>query len=164
MSSPWRWWIAIAGTALVVGGIAWILKLWVIIATDGRVVATGAAGAFFSLGLFSLLVGSTGVGLRLAMNQERSMRIVLVLVSPLVFFCAFTIFSGVGYALLALGGAIVGVAVPGYLFEEGGIFISAVVGLVLGIWLVVGVARRGGSDGTRAASGSLEAEPRPRVR
>jgi hypothetical protein len=43
--SLWRWWTAVAGTVLVVGGVAWILKLWVIVATDGRVVATGAAGA-----------------------------------------------------------------------------------------------------------------------
>jgi hypothetical protein len=41
-----------------------MLKLWVSVATDRRVVATGAAGAFLELGLFLLLVGSTGVGLR----------------------------------------------------------------------------------------------------
>lgn len=81
--SPWKWWMAIAGTALVVGGVAWILKLWVIVATDGRVVATGAAATFFPLGLGLLMVGSTGVGLRLAKNQETSMRVVLVLASPL---------------------------------------------------------------------------------
>jgi hypothetical protein len=61
-----RLWIAIAGTALIFGGVASLLKLWVIVATDGRVVATGAAGIFFDLGLYLLLVGSTGVGLRLA--------------------------------------------------------------------------------------------------
>jgi hypothetical protein len=60
--SPWKWWIA--GTSLIVGGFAWLLKLGVIVATDGRVTTTGAAGAFFALGLFSLLLGSTGVGLR----------------------------------------------------------------------------------------------------
>ena len=38
--SPWKWWIAIAGVALIAGGVAWILKLWVIVATDGRVVDT----------------------------------------------------------------------------------------------------------------------------
>ena len=71
----WKWWIAIAGTALVVGGVAWLLKLWVIIATDGQVVATGAAGAFFDLGFYSLMVGSTGVGLRLAINLENTLRV-----------------------------------------------------------------------------------------
>ena len=67
---PWKLWITIAGTALVVGGVAWLLKLWVIVATDARVVATGAAGAFFDLGSYSLVVGSTGLGVRLAMNPR----------------------------------------------------------------------------------------------
>jgi hypothetical protein len=55
---------------LFIGGVAWILKLWVIVATDGRVVATGAAGAFYDLGLYLLMVGSTGVGLRLAITRN----------------------------------------------------------------------------------------------
>ena len=101
--SLWKWWIATAGTALVVGGVAWLSKLAVIVATDGRVVATGAAGAFFDLGLYSLLFGSTGVGLRLARNQEPSMRVVLAVVSPLVFTLAFLVFSVIGYALVAMG-------------------------------------------------------------
>jgi hypothetical protein len=45
MSRRWKLWIAAAGALLVAGGLAWIAKLWVIVATDGRVVATGAAGA-----------------------------------------------------------------------------------------------------------------------
>ncbi len=162
--SVWKWWIAIAGTALVVGGVAWLLKLWVIVATDGRVVATGAAGAFFELGLYSLLVGSTGVGLRLTMKLERSMRVILALVSPFAFFFLFGAFLGIGYALVAIGRLIVGDALPGYLLGEGGIFISAVVGLVAGIWLVVEVVARGVPDGTGGASGSRQAEPQPRVR
>ena len=59
-----RLWFTIAATVLILGGVAWMLKLWVSVATDGRVVATGATGAFLELGLFLLLVGSTGVGLR----------------------------------------------------------------------------------------------------
>ena len=61
-------WIAIAGTALIAGGVAWLLKLWVIVATDGRVVATGAAATFLDLGLYLLIVGSTGIGVRLMMS------------------------------------------------------------------------------------------------
>jgi hypothetical protein len=137
--SLWKWWIAIAGTALVVGGVAWLVKLWVIIATDGRVVATGAAGAFFDLGLYSLMVGSTWVGLRLTMKLENSLRVPLAVVSPLAFGVLFSVFSGIGYALVAIGRLIVGDALPSYLLEEGGIFVSAVVGLGAGIWLVVDV-------------------------
>jgi hypothetical protein len=162
--SLWKWWIAIAGTALVVGGVAWLLKLWVIVATDGRVVATGAAGDFFDLGFYSLMVGSTGVGLRLTMKLENSLRVPLAVVSPFAFFLLFGIFSGIGYALVAIGRVIVGDALPSYLLEEGGIFVSAVVGLVAGIWLVVDVVVRGVPDSTDDASGSRQAEPQPRVR
>lgn len=139
--SPWKWWIAIAGTFLVVGGVAWILKLWVIVATDGRVVATGAAGAYFDIGFYSLLAGSTGLGLRLMMNQEPSMRFVVALASPFMFFFSFAVFSAIGYALLAIGGAIVGVSPPSYLLEEAGIFLSAVVWLVIGVLLLFGTVR-----------------------
>jgi hypothetical protein len=162
--SLWKWWIAIAGTALVVGGVAWLLKLWVIVATDGRVVATGAAGTFFDLGLYSLMVGSTGVGLRLTMKLETSMRVVLALASPFVFFFLSGIFLVIGYALVAIGRVIVGDALPSYLLDEGGIFISAVVGLGAGIWLVVDVVLRGVPDSTHGASGSRQAESQPRVR
>lgn len=162
--SLWKLWMAIAGMALVVGGVAWLLKLWVIVATDGRVVATGAAGAFFDLGLYSLIVGSTGVGLRLAMNQETSMRVVLAVVSSFVFIFAFMMFSVFGYALVAIGRVIAGDAVPSYMLEEGGIFLSAVVGLVVGIWLLAGVVLRGAARGMHDTSGSRAAEPQTRVR
>ena len=161
----WKLWIAIAGIALVVGGVAWLLKLWVIVATDGRVVATGAAATFFDLGFYSLIIGSTGVGLRLTMKLENSLRVPLAVVSPFAFFVLFGIFSGIGYALVAIGRLIVGDALPSYLLEEGGIFVSAVVGLVAGIWLVVDVVVRGVPDSsTDGASGSQQAESQPRVR
>src|SRR3712207_9308607 len=113
--SLWKWWIALAGMTLIAGGVAWILKLWVIVATDGRVVATGAAGAFFDLGFYSLIVGSTGVGLRLTMKLENSLRVILAVVCPCAFFLLFGIFSLIGYALIAIGRLIVGEALPSYL-------------------------------------------------
>ena len=138
----WKWWTAIAGTALIVGGVAWILKLWVIVATDGRVVATVAAGAFFDLGFYSLLVGSTGIGVRLMANQEPSMRVVLAVASPVAFFLSFALFSGIGYAILAVGGALAGVSLPSYLLEEAGIFVSALVWSVIGVVLLFGSVRK----------------------
>ncbi len=137
-----RLWIAIAGTALVFGGAAWLLKfwviVWVIVATDGRVVATGAAGTFFDLGLYLLIVGSTGIGVRLMMSQEPSVRVVLAVASPVAFFLSFALFSGIGYAILTVGGALAGVSLPGYLLEEAGIFVSAVVWSVIGVVLLFG--------------------------
>ena len=138
----WKWWTVIAGTALIVGGVAWILKLWVIVATDGRVVATGAAGAFFDIGFYSLLVGSTGIGERLMANQEPSMRVVLAVASPVAFFLSFALFSGIGYAILAVGGVLAGGSLPSYLLEEAGIFVSAVVWSVIGVVLLFGSVRK----------------------
>ena len=111
-----------------------------------------------------MLIGSTGLGLRLARNQQPLMRIVLVLASPLLFILAYLVFLGIGYALVAIGRVIAGDAVPSYLLEEGGIFISAVVGLAAGIWLLAGVTLRRVSRITRSVSGNREAEHEPRVR
>ena len=163
--SLWKWWIAIARIALVVGGVAWLLKLWVIVATDGRVVATGAAASFLEGGLVLLVVGSTGIGVRLMMSQEPSMRVVLAVASPLVLLGVGYALGGViGGAILVIGGAIAGVAVPGYLLAEAGTLGLAVIGLVAGVWLVVYVVRRGAARGTSGAPGSRETEPQPRVR
>lgn len=63
-------WTSIAGAALTAGGVAWLSKIAVIVATSGRVTDTGAAGAFFLLGFVLLLIGSTGVGLSLTMNKS----------------------------------------------------------------------------------------------
>jgi len=150
--SLWKWWTAVAGVALVIGGVAWVLKLSVIIATDGRVVATGAAGAFLDLGFYSLLVGSTGLGLRLTKKERNPItRIAAAVGSPVAFVVSFFVFQLVGYALIAAGRIVSGDALPSYLLEEGGIIIAAVVWLVIGMWLLVGLALR-------------RADPRLRVR
>jgi hypothetical protein len=74
--SRWtRLWIATSAAFLALGGIVWILKLAVVVATDGRVVYTGAAETFFDLGLVLLLVGSTPMGLRLTANSEAMSRV-----------------------------------------------------------------------------------------
>jgi hypothetical protein len=157
--SPWKWWIAIAGTTLIAGGIAWLSKLWVIVATDGRVVATGAAARFLELGLILLIVGSTGIGVRLMMNQEPSMRIVLALASPLVFLGGgYVVGEGIGYAILVVGGALTGAVVPSLLLAEAGILGLAVIGLVAGVWLVAYAVARGAAQRTRGTSGSREAK------
>ena len=163
--SPWKWWIAIAGTSLVAGGGIWISKLWVIVATDGRVVATGAAATFLELGLVLLSVGSTGIGVRLMMGQEPSMRVVLGAACPLVLLgFGYTLGGGIGYAFLVVGGALAGVAVPGYLLAESAILGLAVIGLVAGVWLLAYTVAQGGAQSTHGTSGGREVESRPRAR
>lgn len=139
--SLWKWWTTIAGTLLVVGGLAWVLKLWVIISTDSRVVATGAAGAFFDLGLYSLLVGSTALGLRLTINQKPLLRGAAMVGASVAFVISFFVFSAVGYTILSIGDVVLGVSPPDYLLEEAGIFISAVVWSVIGVMLINSIRR-----------------------
>ena len=127
--------------------------------------ATGAAATFLDLGLYLLIVGSTGIGVRLMMNQEPSMRVVLAVASPLVLLgVGYALGGGIGGAILVIGGAIVGVAVPAYLLAEAGILGLAVIGLLAGIWLMLYATPRGAAQGTRGTSGSLGAESQPRVR
>ena len=135
------------------------MKLWVIVATDGRVVATGAAARFLELGLVLLIVGSTGFGVRVMMGQEPSMRVVLALASPLLFLgIGYMAGGGIGYALLVIGGALVGTGVPGYLRAESAILGLAVIALAAGTWLAAYAVARGAAQSTHGTSGSREAE------
>jgi hypothetical protein len=66
----------------------------------------------------------------------------------------------IGYALVAAGRLVVGDALPSYLLEEAGIFISAVLGLAAGIWLLAETVTRGAHHG----AGGRQVGSRPRVR
>lgn len=137
MSIPkWvRGWIAVTGTALVLGGIAWFSKL-AVVATGDRVTATGAAGAFFTLGLVLILIGSTGAGLWLTtMNDETIARVLGIVLSPVLFVASFMLLQGVVRA--AVGGL-----GPDYVREEAIILLTAVASLVVGATLLGGVIRR----------------------
>ena len=93
------------------------------------------------------------------------MRVVLAVASPLgLLGVGYALGGGIGGAILVIGGAIVGVAVPAYLLAEAGILGLAVIGLLAGIWLMLYVTPRGAAQGTRGTSGSRGAESQPRVR
>ena len=137
-----RWLIATAGLALVVGAMAWLTKMGVIIATDGRVTHTGAAGSSFTIGLWLLSVGAAGLGLRLTMSVDLVSRVILTVGFPCVFVLSFFVFSAIGYAIVAVARVIVGDALPRYMLEEAGILISAVVWMVIGAVLLFGSVRK----------------------
>jgi hypothetical protein len=137
-----RWLIATAGLALVVGAMAWLTKIGVIIATDGRVTHTGAAGSSFTIGLGLLSVGAAGLGLRLTMNVDLVLRVILTVGFPFVFVLSFFVFSAIGYVIVAGARVIVGDALPRYMLGEAGILISAVVWMVIGAVLLFGSVRK----------------------
>jgi hypothetical protein len=137
-----RWLIATAGLALVAGAMAWLTKIGVIIATDGRVTHTGAAGSSFTIGLWLLAVGAAGLGLRLTMSVDLLSRVIITVLFPFVFVLSFFVFSAIGYASVAVARLIVGDALPRYMLGEAGILISAVVWMVIGAVLLFGSVRK----------------------
>ncbi|NTS42168.1 hypothetical protein HRG84_14790 [Flavisolibacter sp. BT320] len=81
-------WTQIASALLLAGSLAWAIKLSVIIATNGRIIDTGAAAMLMTVGLPLLVIGSTSIGHRIAANKTTLLRILAILLSPLVLFGA----------------------------------------------------------------------------
>ena len=129
-----RRWSNTAGWLLVSGGLAWLAKIAVIVAKDGRELDTGAAAWLMRLGLVCLFVGVTGVGLWLARRYGTAARAVAVFLSPVA----------LAASLLGLGTAavsVLGTRGPAYLREEIGIVVGAVAWLAVGAWLLSATRR-----------------------
>lgn len=131
-------WTSIAGAALTAGGVAWLSKIAVIVATSGRVTDTGAAGAFFLLGFVLLLIGSTGVGLSLTMNRAVPLRLLAALLCPITLIVLLV-------ALGAVLGPLVGDSGPSYAREEANILAVAVLSLAVGAMLLTHSRRAHGA-------------------
>ncbi|MGZ8379111.1 MAG: hypothetical protein ACXW61_04505 [Gemmatirosa sp.] len=134
-----RRWSGIAGRILLLGAAAWLAKIAVLVADDGRHLDTGAAAWLMRLGLVCLLVGATGVPLWLARRGPAAVRVAAVLLSPVVLAA-----SLVGLGTLA--SAAVGARGPAYLAEEAGIVAAAAVWLAIGSWLLRQVRRAPAAD------------------
>lgn len=120
-------WIRI-GTAFVLAGAAtWFAKLGVIIATDGRVVSTGAAAVFYLLGFALLVLGSAALGVWLTRGLPAIVRGAAALVGAVVFFVSMNVVDSGAKAVLGDLG-------PSYAQDEWGILFSAI------LWLAVGLA------------------------
>lgn len=79
-------WTQIAGLLLIGGALAWTIKLGVIIATNGRIIDSGAAAFFMKIGILLLIIGSTGIGSRFSLHRALLLRTMAILLSPLVAF------------------------------------------------------------------------------
>ena len=149
--SRWtRLWIAISAASLTLGGIVWILKLAVVVATEGRVMYTGAAATFFDLGLVLLLLGSTAVGLRLTADGEAMSRVAGAVLSPIAFVFSFMVLQAVVVGLLDAARAAGLDPGPAYVREEASVLITAVAATAAGAMLLGGIVRR--PRGTSGAS------------
>jgi hypothetical protein len=129
-----RRWSMIAACLSLAGGVAWLAKFAVIVATDGRVATTGAAAWFMRLGLVCLFAGGTGVPLWLARRGRGLLRAAAVLLSPVLV-------AGSLVAVGTLATRAVGTRGPAYLHEEIGIAAAALVWLAIGAGLLARVRR-----------------------
>lgn len=131
-------WIDIGSIAAALGGLSWLAKVAVIIATDGEVDDEGAAAFFYILGVALMAIGATAVGVFLAGRRSRWLVAVAVALSPIVFFVSYAILDGITKPLVGDRG-------PAYAGDEVGILTTGLAWLMLGISLLYTAHR---SDGT----------------
>ncbi len=86
---------------MIGGALAWILKLGVIISTNGRIIDTGAAALLMKVGLILLAVGSTGIGHRLSLHRAVLIKVVAIILSPVLAFGLFLLFAKVVTPLIS---------------------------------------------------------------
>jgi hypothetical protein len=127
----------IATFALIAGASAWVVKLVVIVITDGAESGAGdaAVAVVFLLGLVLLLSGSSAVGLWLTRGRGPVVRIAAALLAPVTFLVSMNVLDPVGEALVGNLG-------PNYAREEAGILLAALLWLALGILVAAGLRPR----------------------
>lgn len=131
-------WIEIGSIAAAFGGLSWLAKVAVIIATDGKVNDEGAAAFFYLLGVALMLIGSTAVGTLLAGHRSRLVVAVAVVLSPIVLFVSFAILDGLTKPLVGDRGA-------AYWADEVGILTTGLAWLLLGMCMLTYQAREDGA-------------------
>ena len=120
-----RKWLIVASALLLAGGLSWLLKIAVIVATDGRVMTTGPAAALMSGGLVLLPLGAAGLGAWLARRTHAVVR-VLAALAAVGALLACSVALGMGASAFARGRN------PAYWAEEAGILVAGL------LWSTVG--------------------------
>ena len=123
----WSKWPLYASGVLMAGGLSWIIKIAVIVATNGRIITSGPAAVLMTLGLILLPLGAAGVGAWLARRAHVALRVLAALaaVGALI---ACTVALGIGGAALFRNRG------PAYASQEAGILFAGL------LWCGVGAA------------------------
>lgn len=121
-------WIDIGSVLAALGGLSWIAKVAVILATDGKVDDEGAAALFYLLGAALMLIGSTAIGTLVAAGRSPLVRVAAVALSPIIFVVSYAILDGLATPLVGDRGA-------AYWSDEVGILTTGLAWLLLGIGL-----------------------------
>lgn len=120
-------WIQISATLAAAGAAAWLVKFTVIVATDGATTDTGAAAAFYLLGVALMLVGSTWVGARVTARLGAPLFAMGVILSPVVLVASFTVLEGIAKGA-------VGDAGPAWLEDDAGILATGATWFAASLW------------------------------
>ena len=138
-------WPLYASALLLAGGVSWLVKIAVIVATDGRVITAGAAALLMSGGVVLLPLGAAGIGAWLARRTHVILRAVAAL-GAVAALAACTAALGWGATALVRGHG------PGYAEQEVGVLAAGLV------WSGVGaaaLARFRRTSATSAASPAM---------
>lgn len=118
-------WPVLASATLLAGGASWLVKIGVIVATDGRVITTGPAAALMSAGLVLLALGAAGLGAALPRRAHVLLRAGGAVAGVVVVAgCCLALAWGASRLLKGHG--------PPYFAQEAGILAAAL------LWLGVG--------------------------
>ena len=129
-------WPMLASGLLTAGGLSWLVKIGVIVATDGRIIPTGPAALLMTFGIVLLLLGGAASGAWLAGRRHPLLRVLAALggVAALV---ACSVGTG------ALGAALLRGRGPAYFAEEAGLLAAALLWSVVGATALVRTRRMG---------------------
>jgi hypothetical protein len=130
-----RRWTTISGLAALAGGLAWIAKLAVIVATDGAQTDTGAAGVAFLLGAVLLCVGAATAALAATHGRPKLAVISAVVLSPVALAVTFVAIQTVVVTAAAN-------VEPDYLRAEAGVLVTALLATAWGLGRAVTASRR----------------------
>ena len=118
-------WPLVASGLLLAGGLSWVVKIAIIVATDGRIITTGPAALLMSAGLVLLPLGAAGLGAWLARRTHLVLR-ALAAVAAVGVLVACSVALGTGATALVRGHG------PAYATEEAGVLAAGLLWSGLG--------------------------------
>ena len=120
-------WPVLASGLLAAGGLSWLVKIGVIVATGGRIIDTGPAAVLMTAGIVLLLLGAAGTGAWLVGRRHPALRVLAALGGVATLVAGSVGLGWIGATLLRGAG-------PAYFDEEAGLLVVAL------LWSLVGLA------------------------
>ena len=118
-------WIRIACSLAVVGGVAWILKVALIVENGGSNTDEGSVGLLYVIGLVLLLAGATSIGAIFRQKAPKPTYLASTLASALLLIASYLVLDSLARLILGDAGA-------SYMEDEWGIIMTGVFWILLG--------------------------------